>query len=72
MEGEKIGIVGDGISSNMAHLVEVLGDKGLCAVPAIAPSCLAGAFWGSDRDRASEIANLSPDELMIALGALAE
>jgi len=52
---ERLGIEGDGISINMARLAAVLGDKALCAVPAIAPSCVfrngIGRFQGTDDDR---------------------
>ena len=56
MSSERIGIEGEGISDNMAHLAEVLGDKALCAVPAIAPGCVfengIGVFQGDDRSAA--------------------
>lgn len=43
-KSEKIGIEGEGISERMAGVVKVIGSKALCAVPAIAPSCVTGAF----------------------------
>ncbi len=44
MSSESIGIEGEGISERMAGVVTEIGSKALCTVPAIAPSCIAGAF----------------------------